>query len=163
MNFGKNLQHDFPKMRGGGVNGRSELFRKFIRFGRDKLACVRAGRGGVTDCRCCTSPVIGSWYFLLSFSPRLPCDNLTYQKQDDHHTDDGYNWSSIMRGVSYTAFSLCLWCDYHKYQFLYWWLISSITERYFLLSENSIMMILLWWWIQLLEYCKTSPSPPSSP
>ena len=31
MNFGKNPQHDFPKMRGG-VNGRLELFRKFIRF-----------------------------------------------------------------------------------------------------------------------------------
>ena len=34
MNFGKKLQHDFPKMRG--VKGRLELFRKFIRFG-----CVR--------------------------------------------------------------------------------------------------------------------------
>ena len=31
----KNLQHNFPKMRGGGggVKGRLELFRKFIRFG----------------------------------------------------------------------------------------------------------------------------------
>ena len=28
----KNLQHNFPKMRGG-VKGRLELFRKFIRFG----------------------------------------------------------------------------------------------------------------------------------
>ena len=35
MNFGKNPQHDFPKMRG--VNGRLELFRKFIRFGRAQL------------------------------------------------------------------------------------------------------------------------------
>ena len=35
MNFRKNLQHNFPKMRGGrGVKGRLELFRKFIRFGR---------------------------------------------------------------------------------------------------------------------------------
>ena len=32
----KNPQHDFPKMRGG-VKGRSELFRKFIRFGRVRL------------------------------------------------------------------------------------------------------------------------------
>ena len=32
MNFGENLQHDFLKMRGGGVNGCLELFRKFIRF-----------------------------------------------------------------------------------------------------------------------------------
>ena len=37
MNFGKNLQHNFPKMSGGGVKGRLELFRKFIRFGRVKL------------------------------------------------------------------------------------------------------------------------------
>ena len=36
MNFGKNLQHDFPKTRGE-VNGRLELFRKFIRFGRERL------------------------------------------------------------------------------------------------------------------------------
>ena len=36
MNFRKNLQHNFPKMRGG-VKGRLELFRKFIRFGRGKL------------------------------------------------------------------------------------------------------------------------------
>ena len=35
MNFRKILQHNFPKMRGG-VKGRLELFRKFIRFG-----CVR--------------------------------------------------------------------------------------------------------------------------
>ena len=27
------LRHDFPKMRGGGVKGRLELFRKFIHFG----------------------------------------------------------------------------------------------------------------------------------
>ena len=34
----KNLQHNFPKMRGGGgVKGHLELFRKFIRFGRGKL------------------------------------------------------------------------------------------------------------------------------
>ena len=33
----KNLQHDFPKMRGGGVKGRLELFRKFIRFGMGML------------------------------------------------------------------------------------------------------------------------------
>ena len=32
----KSLQHNFPKMRGG-VQGRLELFRKFIRFGRGKL------------------------------------------------------------------------------------------------------------------------------
>ena len=30
----KNPQHDFPKMRGGGGNGRLELFQKFIRFRR---------------------------------------------------------------------------------------------------------------------------------
>ena len=36
MNFGTNPQHDFPKMRGG-IKGRLELFRKFIRFGRAKL------------------------------------------------------------------------------------------------------------------------------
>ena len=34
MNFRKNLQHNFPKNEGGGINGRLELFRKFIRFGR---------------------------------------------------------------------------------------------------------------------------------
>ena len=33
----KNPQHDFPKMRGGGVKGRLELFRKFIRFGMGML------------------------------------------------------------------------------------------------------------------------------
>ena len=27
------MQYDFPKMWGGGVKGRLELFRKFIRFG----------------------------------------------------------------------------------------------------------------------------------
>ena len=32
MNFGKNLQYDFPKMRGG-VKCRLVLFQKFIRFG----------------------------------------------------------------------------------------------------------------------------------
>ena len=36
MNFGKNLQHNFLKMRGG-VKGRLELFRKFIRFGVARL------------------------------------------------------------------------------------------------------------------------------
>ena len=42
MNFRKNLQHNFPKMRGGvGVKGRLELFRKFIRFGRGRLSIVR--------------------------------------------------------------------------------------------------------------------------
>ena len=34
MNFRKNLQCNFPKNEGGGGNGRLELFRKFIRFGR---------------------------------------------------------------------------------------------------------------------------------
>ena len=29
----RNPQHDFPKVRGGGVKGRLELFRSFIRFG----------------------------------------------------------------------------------------------------------------------------------
>ena len=29
----KKLQYNFPKMRGGGVQGRLEFFRKFIRFG----------------------------------------------------------------------------------------------------------------------------------
>ena len=32
MNFGKNPQHDFPKMRGGGVKGRLELFPKIHPF-----------------------------------------------------------------------------------------------------------------------------------
>ena len=43
MNFRKNLQHNFPKMRGGGVEGRLELFRKFIRFGggRHPLSSTR--------------------------------------------------------------------------------------------------------------------------
>ena len=40
MNFRKNLQHNIPKMRGGGVKGRLELFRKFIRFGRGKFPLV---------------------------------------------------------------------------------------------------------------------------
>ena len=40
MNFGKNPQHDFPKMRGGGATGRLELFRKFIRFGQGMLPLV---------------------------------------------------------------------------------------------------------------------------
>ena len=35
----KNLQHNFPKMRGG-VKGRLELFRKFIRFGGGRLPLV---------------------------------------------------------------------------------------------------------------------------
>ena len=35
--FRKKLQYDFPKMRGGGVKGRLELFRKFIRFGVARL------------------------------------------------------------------------------------------------------------------------------
>ena len=35
MNFRKKLQHNFPKMSGGGgAKGHLELFRKFIRFGR---------------------------------------------------------------------------------------------------------------------------------
>ena len=42
MNFGKKLQYDFPKMMGGGVKGRLELFRKFIRFGRVKLPLWQA-------------------------------------------------------------------------------------------------------------------------
>ena len=34
MNSGKNLQYDFPKMRGGcWIKGRLELFRKFFCFG----------------------------------------------------------------------------------------------------------------------------------
>ena len=33
----KKAQHDFPKMRGGGIKGRLELFQKFIRFGRAAL------------------------------------------------------------------------------------------------------------------------------
>ena len=32
----KKLQHNFPKMRGGGIKGRLELFRKFIRFGEGR-------------------------------------------------------------------------------------------------------------------------------
>ena len=36
MNSEKNLQRDFPKMRGG-VKGRLELFRKFMRFGSGML------------------------------------------------------------------------------------------------------------------------------
>ena len=36
MNFENNLQHNFPKMRGG-VKGRLELFRKSIRFGGARL------------------------------------------------------------------------------------------------------------------------------
>ena len=35
--FQKKAQYDFPKMREGGVKGRLELFRKFIRFGRGRL------------------------------------------------------------------------------------------------------------------------------
>ena len=37
----KNSQYDFPKLRGG-VNGRLELFRKFIRFGRVNLPLAAA-------------------------------------------------------------------------------------------------------------------------
>ena len=37
MYSGKKAQHDFPKMRGGGIKGRLELFQKFIRFGRAAL------------------------------------------------------------------------------------------------------------------------------
>ena len=33
MNFRKKLQYNFPKMSGGGVKGRLQLFRKFISFG----------------------------------------------------------------------------------------------------------------------------------
>jgi len=33
----KKAQYDFPKMRGGGVKGRLELFQKFIRFGMAAL------------------------------------------------------------------------------------------------------------------------------
>ena len=33
MYSGKKAQHDFPKMRGGGIKGRLELFQKFITFG----------------------------------------------------------------------------------------------------------------------------------
>ena len=33
MYSGKKAQYDFPKMRGGGIKGRLELFQKFIRFG----------------------------------------------------------------------------------------------------------------------------------
>ena len=39
-NSGKNPQYDFPKMRGKGVRGRLEFFRKFIRFGRVRLPLV---------------------------------------------------------------------------------------------------------------------------
>ena len=41
----KNLQHNFPKMRGG-VQGRLELFRKFIRFGwvrHPSIVCLSPG------------------------------------------------------------------------------------------------------------------------
>ena len=37
MYSGKKAQHDFPKMRGGGIKGRLELFQKFIRFGSAAL------------------------------------------------------------------------------------------------------------------------------
>ena len=44
MNFGKNPQHDFQRMRGG-VKGRLGFFRKFIRFGmgKDPLDAVLHG------------------------------------------------------------------------------------------------------------------------
>ena len=46
MNFGKKLQRNFPKMRGGrGVKGCLELFQKFIHFGRGMRPLVwRVGR-----------------------------------------------------------------------------------------------------------------------
>ena len=40
MNSGKNLQYDFRKMRGG-IKGRLELFRKFIRFGGAGLPLLK--------------------------------------------------------------------------------------------------------------------------
>ena len=40
MYSGKKAQHDFPKMRGGGIKGRLELFQKFIRFGEGRLPLV---------------------------------------------------------------------------------------------------------------------------
>ena len=53
MNFRKKLQHNFPKMSGGGVKGRLELFRKFIRFGRGMrplLETAMERRGGPGGC-----------------------------------------------------------------------------------------------------------------
>ena len=44
MNFGKNLQYDFPKMRGG-VKGGLEFFRKFICFGGGRLPLERRKYG----------------------------------------------------------------------------------------------------------------------
>ena len=41
MSSGKKAQHDFPKMRGGGIKGRLELFQKFIRFGIAALPLAR--------------------------------------------------------------------------------------------------------------------------
>ena len=35
--YRKKLQYNFPKMRGGGVEGRLECFRKFIQFGSATL------------------------------------------------------------------------------------------------------------------------------
>ena len=40
--FQKKLQHNFPKMSGGAVKGRLELFRKFIRFGRGRRPLIQA-------------------------------------------------------------------------------------------------------------------------
>ena len=40
MYSGKKAQHDFPKMRGGGIKGRLELFQKFITFGDATLPLV---------------------------------------------------------------------------------------------------------------------------
>ena len=40
MYSGKKAQHDFPKMRGGGIKGRLELFQKFIRFGIAALPLI---------------------------------------------------------------------------------------------------------------------------
>ena len=37
----KKLQHNFPKMRGGGVKGRLEFFQKIIQFGSGILPKVQ--------------------------------------------------------------------------------------------------------------------------
>ena len=44
--IGKNLQHDFPKMRRG-VKGRLELFQKFIRFGSITPSLMEGSDGRV--------------------------------------------------------------------------------------------------------------------
>jgi len=46
MYSGKKAQHDFPKMRGGGIKGRLELFQKFIRFGIAALPLILVGKLG---------------------------------------------------------------------------------------------------------------------